>query len=132
MSKKYRLKPYDKVSKHHYISEKRWNALAECEELEVEFLDGILGKSALVYPKGKSRTFTNVFMVSEDDLYVVNEKPPVLKDIVKNTIEEVKKKTYTKDEIRNEAMRLMTDEDLDEESAVISALTLAKLIGKLK
>lgn len=125
MSKTYVLKSWDEVDNHHFISKERWDALANTP-LKVEFLDGFLTKTAMIYPKNENPTLGNVFMVVKDDLReVVKEKPTVKKAPTNPKTE----KTYTKDDIAREISLLMKDID-DEESAIEYALILGKLMSK--
>lgn len=127
MNKKYRLKPYDKVVRHHYITKKTWDELADSPELSVRFLDGIFGKTALIAPKGIDN-IDDTYMVDVDDLYEVKETPV---EKAPNPTE-LKPKTYTLDDIRKASVRAMRNEYIDnEDSAIVTALTLAKLINEL-
>lgn len=126
MKKIYRLKPWDEVENHHLIDKEAWNELANAEALDVEecFLDTVL-----IVPRGVPKTFRNIRAVTKDDLYVVEEKNPCDNNCNCNT--NLKKKTYTKDDIRNAGMRVMETIGDDEDSAVASALAIAKLIKEL-
>lgn len=126
MNKKYRLKAYDKVSFHHFIDKEKWNELANAPELKVEFLDGFLGETVLISPKGEARTFANTFMVDKNDLYVVKEKvnpTPV-------ATEEKKDKSYTKDELYRTGALVLKDIE-DEDEAISTSIILAKFLNKL-
>jgi hypothetical protein len=131
MSKTYVLKHWDAVNDHHFINRKRWDEL-ESKVLEVEFLDGFLSTSALIYPKGETPTIGNVFMVKKDDLIECVHKAPT-KDTNKNcapTNETLKEKTYTKDEIRKAGARVMADIESESE-AISTAMAIGKLINEL-
>ena len=133
MKKTYVLKSWDEVANHHFIAKERWDALTN-RELEVEFLEGFLSTSAIIYPKGERATITNSYLVVKDDLReVVNEAPknePTKANA--DTVKEIpkRKKTYTKNDIRSASARVMANIE-DETEAIISANTLAKLIKEL-
>ncbi len=121
MKKFYRLKPWDEVTEHHFISREKWDALSECESLDIEDF-GDTGNTVLVVPTGVPMTFSNVRAVKRTDLYEVEEKttPPT------ESIE----KTYTKNDIRVAGALAMGDIE-NEDDAIVSAIAIAKLINKL-
>lgn len=122
MNKIYRLKPWNAVDNHHFISEENWKRLAEADNLRVEYLTGLFDDSVLICSVDKEFTLENTYMVSKTDLYEVEEKttPPT----------ESKEKTYTKNDIRVAGALAMADIE-DEDDAVVSAVAIAKLITKL-
>lgn len=135
MTKKYRLKPWKDVDFHHFIMEETWDKLANCEELEVEFLNGVFEKSALIHPKGSKAELGNTFVVEKDDLIEIKVEdkvscpnPPLKAEKSATT---KKKKTYSKNDIRKAAMRVVSNEELEEDDAIASAVALARLIKEL-
>ena len=122
MNIKTRLKPYNEVENHHFMSKENWDHLAEADNLRVENLTGLFEDSVLICPVNEEFTLANTYMVSKDDLYKVEEKttPPT----------EAVEKTYTKNDIRVAGALAMADIE-DEDDAVVSAVAIAKLITKL-
>ena len=125
-NKKYRLKAWDKVANHHFIKKETWDKLANEPELEIERLKGIFEGSVIVAPKGELFIRDSSYLVDKNDLYLVEEKKTELEKSPTPT-----EKTYTKDEIREAGVRVMMDSNLDEDSAVASALAISKLINRL-
>lgn len=128
MSKTYKLKPWEEVENHHFITKARWEALME-KELEVEFLDGFLSSSAVIYPKGERATFGNIYIVDKSDLIEICDCEKCATP--DPTATPKKKKTYTKSDIRKAATRVVSNPDLDEDDAIASAVALARLIKEL-
>lgn len=122
MKKIYRLKDYDKVKNHHFIDKETWDKLTSYPELDVEFPGGMFKDTAIITPLGKKHSIDDSYMVDVGDLYEVKASKPEPKATVK---------TYTKDEIRDAGIRVMMDSNLDENSAIASALAIAKLINRL-
>lgn len=134
MEKIYRLKPYDAVTNHHFIDKKRWDALADCKNLNVEFLEGFLLTSAVIHPEGVAPALGNVYIVSKDDLYEVKPECEPTPNVEKTTNVDsnaTAEKTYTKKDIRKASARVMNTID-DEDEAVNTAIALARLICELK
>ena len=119
MSKIYRLKPWDEVTSHHFISRETWDALVN-SNLYIEFGKGLFGSSVMI-STDKEMNIGNMFIVDKDDLYEVEETLPA---------DKVVEKTYTKDDIRNAGARAMKG-IVNEDDAIISALAIAKLINEL-
>ena len=130
MRKNYRLKPYDDVTNHHFISRETWDKLANCD-LEVHSLRGFLSSTALICPRGEGTpSLLDCSMVDFKDLYEVTEETNVVANNTANEV--VKEKTYTKDEIRSAGARaLAKNEPSSVNEAVISAIAIAKLINEL-
>lgn len=125
MSKKiYRLKPWNEVDEHHLISKTTWDDLASREKLDVEFLKGLFSGSVMIHTKG---ALLGGLFVKAEDIYEVKATEK------KNPNETSNVKTYTKDDIRKLAMKVMTETtDIeDEKEAIIMSLALAKLINEL-
>lgn len=138
MSKTYRLKAWDEVKNHSFIPKETWDTLASCDALEVTFYKGFFADVALIFPKGETSIFLNSYLVKKEDLLEVEDNAhpnnPEKNEAKKSddTCIEPEEKTYTKDEIREAGARLMREDFFsDANSAVIGALTIAKLVNKL-
>lgn len=123
---KYRLKPWNEVTEHHFITEESWNMLVNTPKLNVAPLGGLMGTSVLISPADSENSLFNTYIVDKDDLYEVEEK--ISKTTPNPATAETKK--YTKNDIRCAGMRVL-ENITDEDEAIATSIIIAKLINEL-